>query len=143
MRIMFRYGLLPIYVLSVLCVLFVLGVPQPSANAEESKDDVSDEDAKFFRDEVFPLLKDSCHRCHGEKKQQSGLRLDSRDAVLKGGQNGPAIVVGKPDESLMMKVLGYEGDIQMPPDAKLDDEKIAIFKKWIEKEAPWPKEKKK
>ncbi len=106
-------------------------------------EEVSADDAKFFREEVQPLLKDSCQRCHGEKKQQSGLRLDSRDAVLKGGQNGPAIVPKKPDESLMMKVLEYTGDIQMPPDAKLDDEKIAILKKWIEKDAPWPAEKKK
>ena len=89
------------------------------------------------------MVKESCQRCHGEKKQSSGLRLDSRDAVLKGGQNGPAIVPRKPDESLMMKVLAHDGDIQMPPDAKLDDEKIEIFKKWIEKDAPWPAEKKK
>lgn len=100
-------------------------------------------DAKFFREEVWPLLKESCLRCHGEKKQSSGLRLDSRDAALKGGQNGPAIVVGKPDESLLMKVLQHDGDIQMPPEEKLDEEEIEIFKKWIEKGAPWPTEKKK
>lgn len=99
-------------------------------------------DAKFFREEVLPLLKESCQRCHGEKKQNSGLRLDSREAVLKGGQNGPAIVVGKPNESLLMKVINHDGDIQMPPDKKLDDEEIAIFKKWIEKDAPWPVDKK-
>lgn len=100
-------------------------------------------DAKFFREEVLPLLKVTCHRCHGEKKQSSGLRLDSREAVLKGGQNGPAIVLGKPDESLLMKVLKHDGDIQMPPDKKLDEEEIDIFKKWIEKDAPWPADKKK
>ncbi len=111
--------------------------------SRDAADEVSADDAKFFRAEVLPLFKESCQRCHGEKQQKSGLRLDSRDAVLKGGQNGPAIVPKKPDESLMMKVLEYSGDIQMPPDAKLDDEKIAIFKKWIEKDAPWPAEKKK
>lgn len=125
--------------LLVLVCLVAASVFHPAVSAEE----VSDEDAKFFREDVLPLLKDSCQRCHGEKKQQSGLRLDSRDAVLKGGQNGPAIVSGKPDESLLMKVIGYDGDIQMPPDAKLDDDKIQIFKKWIEKGAPWPAEKKK
>lgn len=133
MRIDWRWtGLLALA--AVCCMLF----NRRAVTAEE----VSDADAKFFLEEVFPVLKESCHRCHGEKKQQSGLRLDSRDAVLKGGQNGPAIVAGKPDESLLMKVLEYSGDIQMPPDAKLDDEKIAVFKKWIEKDAPWPKEKK-
>ncbi len=125
----------PILILEAVCTLTL----QPTL----STNDVSAEDAKFFREEVLPVLKESCYRCHGEKQQKSGLRLDSRDAVLKGGQNGPAIVPKKPDESLLMKVLEYTGDIQMPPDAKLDDEKIAIFKKWIEKDAPWPEEKKK
>lgn len=114
-----------------------------SRQDQAAAEDVSADDAKFFREEVQPLLKESCLRCHGEKQQKSGLRLDSRDAVLKGGQNGPAIVPKKPDESLLMKVLEYSGDIQMPPDAKLDEEKITIFKKWIEKDAPWPVEKKK
>lgn len=105
-------------------------------------DDVSAADARFFREEVLPLLKDSCQRCHGAQKQNSSLRLDSREAVIKGGQNGPAIVVGKPDESLLMKVLKHDGDIQMPPDEKLDDDDIEIFRKWIEKNAPWPADKK-
>lgn len=106
-------------------------------------EDVSAADAKFFREDVFPIFKESCHRCHGAEKQKSGLRLDSREAVLKGGANGPAIVPGKPEESLMMTVVEYAGDIQMPPDAKLDDDKIAILKKWIEKNAPWPEKKQK
>lgn len=98
-------------------------------------------DLQFFRDEIEPVFQDSCHRCHGEKKQESNLRLDSRDALLKGGKNGPTIVPGKPDESLLLKVLEYNGDIQMPPDEKLDDETRAAIKKWIEKKAPWPKAK--
>ena len=122
--------------LPFLVALGLLNVPTISPAA-----DVSPADAKFFRDEVLPLLKDSCFRCHGAKKQSSGLRLDSREALLKGGQNGPAIVVRKPDESLLIKVLLHDGDIQMPPDQKLDDDEIDIFRKWIEKEAPWPTEK--
>ena len=129
------YRLLVLLPLTVIVSGMVVGVNCP---AEE----IPPADAKFFREEVLPLLKETCHRCHGAKKQNSGLRLDSRDAVLKGGQNGPAIVVGKPDESLLMKVLKHDGDIQMPPDQKLDDDEIAIFKKWIEKDAPWPVDKK-
>jgi hypothetical protein len=111
---------------------------------EDQPDDkaADDADAKFFREEIEPVLKDSCHRCHGEKKQESNLRLDSREALLKGGKNGPTIVPGKPNESLLLKVLEYSGDIQMPPDEKLDDEIQEAFKKWIEKKAPWPKAKK-
>lgn len=106
-------------------------------NADDKK--AEDADTKFFREEVEPIFKDSCQRCHGEKKQESSLRMDSREALLKGGKNGPTIVPGKPDESLLMKVLEYTGDIQMPPDAKLDEDKQEAIKKWIEKNAPWPK----
>lgn len=98
----------------------------------------STEKHAFFRTKIEPILKQSCQRCHGEKKQESGLRLDNREDMVKGGENGPAIVSGKPDESLLIKVLDYTGDIQMPPDAKLDSEKIADLKKWIELDAPWP-----
>lgn len=133
-----RYSHKALLLGSVFAIWSILSL-QPMVTAEE----VSEADAKFFREEVFPILKESCHRCHGEQKQKSGLRLDSREAVLKGGANGPAIVPGKPDESLMMTVIDYAGDIQMPPDTKLDDEKIAILKKWVEKNAPWPTEKKK
>lgn len=126
---------------SVLIVMVAV-YAMPSSQSVVTAEDISEADAKFFRDEVFPILKESCHRCHGDEKQKSGLRLDSREAVLKGGANGPAIVPGKPDESLMMTVVEYAGDIQMPPDAKLADEKIAILKKWIEKNAPWPEKKK-
>lgn len=133
-----RFLYIAMMLMSVVAALCISSL-QPVVTAEEA----SEADAKFFRDDVFPILKESCHRCHGEKKQKSSLRLDSREAVLKGGANGPAIVPGKPEESLMMTVVEYAGDIQMPPDAKLDDEKIAILKKWIEKNAPWPTEKKK
>jgi hypothetical protein len=120
-------------------------VTQASEVALEDKTDdtIADEaDLKLFREEIEPVLQDSCHRCHGEKKQESNLRLDSREALLKGGKNGPTIVPGKPDESLLLKVLEYNGDIQMPPDEKLDEETREAFKKWIEKKAPWPKAKK-
>lgn len=123
------------------CLTFLMLLAWLSLSRTCPAADVSPADAKFFRDEVFPLLKNSCIRCHGPKKQSSGLRLDSREAVLKGGQNGPAIVVRKPDESLLIKVLRHDGDIQMPPDQKLDDDEIDVFRKWIEKEAPWVAEK--
>ena len=106
--------------------------PRVSATAAEGE--------KFFTMEIRPLLKEHCWRCHGEDKQKSGLRLDSRDAVLRGGQNGPAAVAGKPEESLLMKVLAHDGDIQMPPDAKLEDDHIKLFRRWIDMDLPWEKE---
>ena len=50
-----------------------------------------------FEKDVRPLLVDPCQRCHGAKKQEAGLRLDSRAALLKGGENGPAVVPGRAD----------------------------------------------
>ena len=128
----------------LLRLLLLIGISgMPFVQGACPANEIPQADAKFFREEVLPLLKEHCHRCHGAKKQNSGLRLDSREAVLKGGQNGPAIVVGKPDESLLIKVLKHDGDIQMPPEEKLDDNDIAIFKTWIEKNAPWPVDNKK
>ena len=73
---------------------------------------MADEDVQFFETHVRPLLIEHCQRCHGPKKQEAGLRLDSRQAVLTGGDNGPAIVPGKPDESLLIGAVRHTGDVQ-------------------------------
>src|SRR4051812_40590090 len=65
-----------------------------------------------FEKEVRPLLIEKCIRCHGPKKQESGLRLDSRDALMRGGESGPAIVPGQPDKSLLLKAVRHQGDLQ-------------------------------
>ena len=57
----------------------------------------------FFESRVRPILVDQCIKCHGPKKQSSGLRLDSRAAALGGGDSGPSLVPGKPDESLLVR----------------------------------------
>lgn len=96
-------------------------------------------DEEFFEKEVRPLLARHCHECHGPGKQESGLRLDSREGSRRAGASGTAAVVpGKPDESLLLKAVGYEGDLQMPPNGKLADEEIAVLRRWIESGAPWP-----
>src|SRR5260221_3529762 len=77
----------------------------------------SAEDVEFFEREIRPILVQSCQKCHGEKKQEGGLRLDSHSALLKGGDSGPVIAAGKPDESLLVEAVGYAGDIKMPPKA--------------------------
>ena len=58
------------------------------------------------------------------------LKLDSRDAALKGGESGPSIVTGKPDESLLLSALRHD-ELKMPPDRRLPDAVIADFKQWI------------
>lgn len=98
------------------------------------------ESITFFESEIRPLLSSACFDCHGAKKQESELRLDSRAAIVQGGTNGPAIVPGQPDESLLLKAVGYEGELRMPPEGKLLPAQIAALRRWIEMGAPWPRE---
>ena len=96
------------------------------------------DDATFFEAKVRPLLIARCQECHGAVKPKAGLRLDSREAVLTGGESGSAAVVGKPEESLIVEVIGYRNTVQMPPKAKLPDSEIAILTEWIRRGLPWP-----
>ena len=92
-----------------------------------------------FQSEVWPLLERTCLRCHGEEKQKSGLRLDSREAALKGGESGAALVPGKPADSLLLQLVRHaDADRPMPPKEKLLDSEIANLERWIEEGAPWP-----
>ncbi|HTE20217.1 MAG TPA: PSD1 and planctomycete cytochrome C domain-containing protein, partial [Armatimonadota bacterium] len=70
--------------------------------------------------------------------QMSGLRLDSRESLLKGGAGGPAIVPGQPDKSPLISALHYTGKTKMPPAGKLADSKIAALAAWVKAGAPWP-----
>ncbi len=95
-----------------------------------------------FERDVQPIFQKHCYGCHGSEKQKSDLRLDSREAILMGGENGPAIVVGKPDESILIKAVRHEGEIKMPKgeknSEKLSPEKIEALSRWIEEGAVWP-----
>jgi mono/diheme cytochrome c family protein len=92
----------------------------------------------FFEKEVRPLFAERCQKCHGPKKQESGLRLDSREAMLRGGSNGPAVVPGQPDRSLLLAAVRHQGDLRMPPNGKLRDDQVAALAKWVALGAPWP-----
>jgi hypothetical protein len=98
----------------------------------------------FFEKKVRPVLVQSCYPCHSleAKKQRGGLALDSRDALRKGGDTGPAIIPGKPAESLLLKAVRYREDgLRMPPKGKLPDTVIADLEKWIALGAPDPHDK--
>jgi hypothetical protein len=99
-------------------------------------DDAAD---RHFLDKVKPLLDSRCVSCHGPDKVKGALRLDSRAAVLKGGDNGPGIVPGKPSSSLLLQaVMHAKPDLEMPPKEKLTTNDIAVLRRWIEDGAPWP-----
>jgi uncharacterized membrane protein len=97
------------------------------------------EDAKVdFAKEIQPILKERCYTCHGADKQKAKLRLDSNEAILKGGENGPIIVAGKPAESPMCKRVSLpkdDADIMPPKGDPLTKEQVALIAKWIEQGA--------
>ena len=93
---------------------------------------------KFFEDRIRPLLIDACYSCHGPEKQKGQLRLDSRDAAIKGGELGSAIVPGDPTKGFLLKAVAHEGDLKMPPKGKLTSRQIADLTAWIKSGAAWP-----
>jgi len=100
-----------------------------------------DDDPKaveFFEAKVRPLLVDRCQSCHGNGKAKGGLKLETRAEALAGGPSGPAVVPGKPGESLLVEAINYGDVLQMPPKSKLPPEEIATLTRWVEQGAPWP-----
>src|SRR5690348_10394268 len=98
----------------------------------------SADSASDFQDRVLPLLQARCISCHGPEKQKGKLRLDSRAALLKGGENGPAIVPGDPEKSLLMQAVRQtHADIKMPPKEKLAADQVDALAAWIKDGAPW------
>lgn len=93
---------------------------------------------EHFEKHVRPLLAEHCLACHGPKKQEGGLRLDSRAALLKGGDSGAAVTVGKAEASLLIKAVRRTGDLQMPPESELSREQIQILQDWVTHGAAWP-----
>lgn len=120
---------------TIAAIVLSLSVAVAPAGADDL---AGTEAADFFERQVRPLLVEKCQRCHGEKKSQGGLRLLSRDAILAGGDSGPAALPGKPGESLLMEAVEYRGEPKMPPDGKLTEAEIAVLKRWIELGLPWP-----
>ncbi len=92
--------------------------------------------ADYFETNVRPVLVRQCLGCHSSSAM-SGLRLDSRDGMLKGGTRGPALVPGKPAESLILRAVRQSDTLRMPPSGKLKDAEIAALAQWIEMGAPW------
>lgn len=101
------------------------------------------DDGEFFEARIRPVLHDRCFKCHGVDEQHGGLRLDSLDAILQGGESGPALVPGNPWESLLLKAIRHENpDLKMPPPEageKLTESTIEDFSAWVKAGATWPK----
>jgi mono/diheme cytochrome c family protein len=119
-------------------LLYPLGAAVASGQAPEPAPP-STAAVHFFETKVRPILADHCFKCHGSTKQKSDLRLDSAEAVLGGGNRGPALVPGHPEQSLLVKAIGYgDADLKMPPTKKLTPQQIADLTEWVQIGAPWP-----
>jgi mono/diheme cytochrome c family protein len=97
-------------------------------------------DIEFFEKQVRPVLSEQCWSCHGPKKQNAGLRLDSRAGIVKGGESGPAIDEKEPGKSLLLSAIRHEGELRMPPKpkARLGRPAIDALTEWVNRGAPWP-----
>jgi hypothetical protein len=120
--------------LAILCIILA-APPYPRCCAQESGYD-------FFEKKIRPILVQHCYPCHSKQsnKQRGGLLLDSRAGLLEGGDNGPAIVPGKPADSLLLKAIKHTSPkLKMPRDGKLAPEAIADLEHWITIGAPDPR----
>ncbi len=125
--------------LAVAAVVAVLPLPgscradEPAAAATE-----------FFEKRIRPVLVEKCYSCHSAQakanhKLRGRLQLDTRAGLRAGGESGPALVPGKPGESLLLQTLKHDGPVKMPPKGKLPDAVIADFETWIKRGAADPR----
>jgi hypothetical protein len=88
----------------------------------------------LFEKSVRPLLESKCYDCHSARSEEvkGNLRLDSLEGILKGGDNGPAVVAGDVENSFLLRALRYqEADYQMPPSGRLPDSDLAVVETWV------------
>lgn len=127
--------------LSVASFSFAPSSGKPSLASLAAADDASDEAAakKLFRERILPALKQHCYECHSAKADEvkGHLRVDTREGLRKGGDNGPAVVPGDVGESFLLKTISYrEDDYKMPPRGKLDEALLEDFERWVKWGAP-------
>jgi hypothetical protein len=100
------------------------------------------DDLDFFEKRIRPVLVQRCEKCHGPDKQKGGLRLDSKAGWIRGGDRGPAIIPGKPDESPLVRAVRHtDDDLAMPPHpaAKLSDGELTDLTDWVRRGAADPR----
>jgi len=111
------------------CILLVPALAWGEAPAPDSP--------AYFETHVRPILASSCVKCHGADKQRGGLRLDSHESLLGGGDSGAVIVPGDVENSLLVQAIHYNG-LEMPPDVPLSESSVAALTAWVQAGAHWP-----
>jgi hypothetical protein len=130
----------PALLLAGLALLLCRQLPAAEPPSAPRSAPPSPQAIEFFEKKVRPLLTENCVSCHGPQKQRAGLRLDSRDGLLTGSDDGPVVVAGEPDKSPLIRAVRYDGERKMPPKAKLPAEQVEALTTWVKMGAPWPED---
>jgi cytochrome c553 len=125
------------------CILAAPAAPIFAAAAKDSSAQATSDQLAFFEKKIRPVLVQTCYECHSAqaKKLKANFLIDTRTGIRKGGDNGPGIVPGDLDKSLVIAAIRWKDEnLQMPPKKKLADDVIADFEKWVKMGAPDPRE---
>jgi hypothetical protein len=129
--------------LHLLALLLALAARETQAQVAHKN--ITPEQREFFEQNIRPVLVEHCYECHSEEKgkNKGELTLDTRDGIRAGGDRGPAVVPGKPDDSILINAIRQVGQLHMPPDSRggmLPDDVIANFEKWVKDGAADPRD---
>ena len=126
-----------------LCAVVAALATRARADMAPAAPPASAADLQFFEARIRPVLVNRCYTCHSHDadKIKGGLMLDTREGMLHGGDTGPAVNPGKPEDSLILDAIGYKDpDLQMPPKGeRLSEQQVADFAEWIRRGAPDPR----
>ena len=129
-----------IWLAPVFLLTCVLTLPADELPTEKTP---SAQEITHFEKQIRPLLAKRCYACHSQRagKREGGLALDRRSGWINGGDRGPAVVPGKPNQSLLIQAIQYEhADLQMPPSGKLAETEIDKLERWVQRGAPAPQD---
>ncbi|MDF1824101.1 MAG: PSD1 and planctomycete cytochrome C domain-containing protein [Verrucomicrobiales bacterium] len=122
--------------------LFISSISLSLSLSDAKGEELTDAQIDFFETKIRPVLADACYECHSNEggRVKGGLALDTRDAMMLGGDSGGVVTPGDPDDSLLWIAMSYtDADYEMPPKKRLAPEVVADFRKWIEMGAPDPR----
>ena len=121
----------------ILIVALCAGLPVRGDDPSRTSTTFTSDQIRLYESEVKPILTQHCLKCHGGgPKIRGGFRLDSREAILRGGDLGPAATTGDPAHSLLVKAINYD-ELEMPPAGKLPAREIEILTRWVKEGLPW------
>jgi hypothetical protein len=125
--------------LAIASLAILLLVDASIVRADDAKP-IDPKKVEFFEARIRPVLIEHCYECHSAKSKEvkGQLLVDSAAGLLRGGDSGPAIVAGKPDASLLIEALRYEG-VEMPPDGRLPANVVKDFERWVQMGSPDPR----